>query len=100
MNILEEIFRDLGYRDGRILFTHFRIHWESLDEDLLTLMSDEVYIETGVLLVERHMMERMMSMGKGVVIEEIVDHDVVGKEFDSESGNSGKLRLLEWNQSI
>ncbi|GJS62015.1 RNA-directed DNA polymerase, eukaryota, reverse transcriptase zinc-binding domain protein [Tanacetum coccineum] len=48
------------------------------------------------------MMERMTSKGKGVVIEEIMDHDVndvVGKEFDSESGNSGKLPLLEWHQS-
>ncbi|GKD98861.1 hypothetical protein Tco_1382758, partial [Tanacetum coccineum] len=45
------------------------------------------------------MIERMTSKGKGVVIEEIMDHDVVGKEFDNESGNSGKLRLLEWNRS-
>nr|GEZ27140.1 hypothetical protein [Tanacetum cinerariifolium] len=67
MNILEEIFRDLGYIDGRILFTYFR-----------------------------------GSKGDGVVIEEIVDHDVkdaVRKEFDGESGNSDKLPLLEWNQS-
>ncbi|GJS35385.1 hypothetical protein Tco_0533767 [Tanacetum coccineum] len=31
-----------------------------------------------------------------------MDHDVndaIGKEFDGESGNSGKLPLLEWNQS-
>ncbi|GKB33512.1 ribonuclease H-like domain-containing protein [Tanacetum coccineum] len=85
MNILEEIFRDLGYRDGRILFTHFRIHWESLDEDLLTLMSDEdvikileyvfefremgVHIKTDVSLVERHIMKIMTSKGEGVVIE-------------------------------
>ncbi|GJY45028.1 hypothetical protein Tco_0433241 [Tanacetum coccineum] len=42
-----------------------KIPKESFDEGLLPLMSNEVYIETGVLLVERHMMERMMSMGKG-----------------------------------
>ncbi|GJT66933.1 hypothetical protein Tco_1018413 [Tanacetum coccineum] len=60
----------------------------------------EVYTETGVSLVERHMMERMKSKGKSVVI--IVDHhvnNVVGKEFDAESENGGKLSLLEWNQS-
>ncbi|GKF20342.1 hypothetical protein Tco_0068980 [Tanacetum coccineum] len=110
------MFKNLGYIDGRLLFTHFWIPRESLDEGLLLPMSDEdvirfleyvprfreleVYIETGVLVVERHMIERMTSKGKGVVIEEIMDHDVVGKEFDSESGNNGKLRLLEWNQSI
>ncbi|GJV41254.1 hypothetical protein Tco_1419694 [Tanacetum coccineum] len=32
MNILEEMFEDLGYIDDRLLFTHFRIHEESLDE--------------------------------------------------------------------
>ncbi|GJW23838.1 hypothetical protein Tco_0037649 [Tanacetum coccineum] len=62
----------------------------------------EVYTETGVSLVERHTMERMTSKGKSVVIEEIVDHDVnnvVGKEFDGENENGGKLPLLEWIQS-
>ncbi|GKD63189.1 hypothetical protein Tco_1305297 [Tanacetum coccineum] len=72
------------------------------DEYVPRFREVEVYIKTGVSLVERHMMEQMTSKGKGVVIEEIMDHDVndvVGKEFDGESGNSGKLPLLEWNQS-
>nr|GEW54648.1 hypothetical protein [Tanacetum cinerariifolium] len=34
------------------------------------------------------MMEKMTSKGKGVVIKEIENHDVVGNEFDSEIGNS------------
>ncbi|GJW73730.1 hypothetical protein Tco_0133100 [Tanacetum coccineum] len=112
MNILEEMFEDLGYIDGRLLFTHFRILGQSLDEGLLPPMSDEdvirfleyvprfrdleVYIEIGVSLVKRHMIEGMTSKGKGVMIEEIMDHDVndvVGKEFDSENGNSRKLPL-------
>ncbi|GJS25157.1 hypothetical protein Tco_0453789 [Tanacetum coccineum] len=118
MNILEEMFKDLDYIDGMLLFTHFRIHGESLNEGLLPRMFDkdvirfleyvprcreaEVYIKTGVSLVERHTMEQMTSKAKGVVIEEIIDHDVndvVGKDFDGESGNSGKLSLLKWNQS-
>ncbi|GKC10254.1 hypothetical protein Tco_1001864 [Tanacetum coccineum] len=45
----------------------------------------------------------MMSKGKGVVIEEIMeDHDVkdaVRKGFASESENSGKLLLLKWHDS-
>ncbi|GKC93834.1 hypothetical protein Tco_1159276, partial [Tanacetum coccineum] len=45
-------------------------------EYVLIFRELEVYIETGVLLLERHMMERMTSKGKGVVIEEIMDHDV------------------------
>ncbi|GJW98981.1 hypothetical protein Tco_0180789 [Tanacetum coccineum] len=28
-----------------------------------------------------------------------MDHDVAGKEFGGESGNIGKLPLLEWNKS-
>nr|GEV31357.1 hypothetical protein [Tanacetum cinerariifolium] len=59
------MFKGLGYIDRRLLFTHFRIPGESLD-------------------VERQMMERMTSKGKGAVIEKIVDHnvnDVVVKEL-------------------
>ncbi|GJT04203.1 zinc finger, CCHC-type containing protein [Tanacetum coccineum] len=45
----------------------------------------EVYIETGVSLVEMHLMEGMTSHGKGVVIEKIMDDnqvkEVAGKEF-------------------
>ncbi|GJT13752.1 hypothetical protein Tco_0860794 [Tanacetum coccineum] len=113
MNILGEMFKDLGYIEGMLLFKHFRIHGESLDEGWIPLMSKEdvigylevvprsreveVYIKTGVSLVERHIMERMKSKGKDVLIEEIVDHDVndaVGKEFDTNGGNNGKLPLF------
>ncbi|GKB87251.1 hypothetical protein Tco_0959523 [Tanacetum coccineum] len=101
------MFKNLGYIDGRLLFMHFRIHDESLDVGLLPLMCDkyvirfleyfprfkevEVYVKISVSLVVRHMMKRMTSKGKGVVIEETVDHDVndaIGKEFDVESGTS------------
>ncbi|GKA79043.1 hypothetical protein Tco_0785580 [Tanacetum coccineum] len=50
-----------------------------------------VYIETNVSLIERHIIERMTSKDKGVLIEENMDHDVndgVGKEFDGDNGNS------------
>ncbi|PWA65591.1 hypothetical protein CTI12_AA334540 [Artemisia annua] len=116
---------DLGYTNRTLVFTHFRILGESLDDGLLPLMSDkdakrlveyiprfrelELYIETSVSLVECQMMEQMMSKGKGVVIEEIVDHgvnDVVGKDLDGEARNggklplnSGKLLLLEWHKT-
>ncbi|PWA56305.1 hypothetical protein CTI12_AA421470 [Artemisia annua] len=90
---------------------------ESLDDGLLPLSYEDVrrlveyipiftelelYIETGVSVVECEMMERMMTKGKGVVIEEIVDHDVndaVGKDVDGETGNGGKLLLLEWHKT-
>ncbi|GJY23107.1 transposase, MuDR [Tanacetum coccineum] len=95
-----------------------RIPWESLDEGLLPLMSEEdvikvleyvprfreveVYIETDVSLVERHMMERMTSNGKAMLIEEIMNHDVndvIGKEVDVDIGNSGKLPLVTFHQT-
>ncbi|PWA88450.1 Electron transport accessory protein-like domain-containing protein [Artemisia annua] len=46
-------------------------------------------------------MDRMMNKGKGVVKEEIVDDDVneaAGKGVDGETGNNGKLLLLEWHK--
>jgi hypothetical protein len=79
------------------------------DEDVKTLVEYvpiftqlELYIETGVSIVECEMMERMMTKGKGVVIEEIVDDDVndaARKDVDGETGNSGKLLLLEWHKT-
>nr|GEW25081.1 integrase, catalytic region, zinc finger, CCHC-type, peptidase aspartic, catalytic [Tanacetum cinerariifolium] len=107
MNTLEEMFGDFGYIDGRLLFTRFTIPEESLDEGLVLLMYDEdvirflkyvhrfreleMYIETDVLLVKRHMMEGMLSKSKGAMIEEIVEYhdvnDAVGKQFDNESRN-------------
>ncbi|PWA86758.1 hypothetical protein CTI12_AA085250 [Artemisia annua] len=117
MGLLGEMLEDLGYTDRTLVFTHFKIPDESLDDGLLPLKSEEdvrrlveyvpiftqleLYIETGVSVVECEMMERMMSKGKGVVIEEIVDHDVnddVGKDVDGETGNTGKLLLLEWHK--
>ncbi|PWA42225.1 hypothetical protein CTI12_AA546880 [Artemisia annua] len=117
MDLLGEKLEDLGYTVRTLVFNHFRIPDESLDDSLLPLKSEEdvrrlveyvpiftqfeLYIETGVSVVKCEMMERMMSKGKGVVIEEIVDHDVnddVGKDVDGETGNTGKLLLLEWHK--
>nr|GEW05143.1 hypothetical protein [Tanacetum cinerariifolium] len=47
------------------------------------------------------MMKRMTSKGKGVWIEEIVDHDVndaVRKEFDGKSGNRGWMSFCTMGQ--
>lgn len=118
MKLLGEMLEDLGYSYSTLMFTHFRIPGESLDDGLLPLKSDEyvktlveyvsiftqfeLYIETGFSIVECEMMDRMMTKGKGVVIEEIVDDDVneaAGKGVDGETGNSGKLLLLEWHKT-
>ncbi|PWA65324.1 hypothetical protein CTI12_AA325110 [Artemisia annua] len=117
MGLLGEMLEDLGYTDRTLVYTHFRLPGESLDDGLLPLKSDEdvktlveyvpfftqleLYIETGVSIVECEMMDRMMTKGKGVVKEEIVDDDVneaAGKGVDGETGNSGKLLLLEWHK--
>ncbi|PWA44570.1 hypothetical protein CTI12_AA514650 [Artemisia annua] len=92
MGLLGEMLKDLGYTDRTLVYTHFRLPGESLDDGLLPLKSDEdvktlveyvpfftqleLYIETGVSIVECEMMDRMMTKGKGVVKEEIVDDDV------------------------
>ncbi|GJS77851.1 hypothetical protein Tco_0727732 [Tanacetum coccineum] len=71
---------ELGLRSGVLLFRHFRIPGESLDEGLVTLMRDEdvltllkyvpkfieidVYMEEYVSLVEQHRTEVMNEKGK------------------------------------
>ncbi|PWA86677.1 hypothetical protein CTI12_AA130470 [Artemisia annua] len=101
MGLLGEMLEDLGYTDRTLVYTHFRLPRESLDDGLLPLKSDEdvktlveyvpfftqleLYIETGVSIVECEMMDRMMTKRKGVVNEEIVDDDVneaAGKGVD------------------
>ncbi|GJZ48580.1 putative reverse transcriptase domain-containing protein [Tanacetum coccineum] len=66
INKYDSLLEDLGFKDGRILFTHFWIPGKSLDEGLAPLMSDE-----------DQMMEVSLAKGKGVLIEEIVEDDNV-----------------------
>ncbi|GJS00358.1 hypothetical protein Tco_0316866 [Tanacetum coccineum] len=63
----------------------------------------KVYIETGVSLVEKHPMERMTSKGKVMLIEEIMDHDVndaVENKLDADSGNSGRIIMVNLLKSL
>nr|GEY95177.1 hypothetical protein [Tanacetum cinerariifolium] len=82
---------------------------QPLDEGLAPLMCDqdvisafkfvldlekiEVYIETGVSLVEMHLMKGMMSHGKGVVIEEIMDDNEVKEAIEKEVASDGGRRI-------
>lgn len=52
----------------------------------------EVYIEEGISSIEQHLLDMRNSCGKGVVIEDIEDGDVV-----KESEKAGDLCLLEWH---
>ncbi|GJW28296.1 hypothetical protein Tco_0045171 [Tanacetum coccineum] len=100
INGYDAMLEDLGIKDGSILFSRFRIPRKSLDEGLVPLMSNQdvlsllqyvpIYKEIEVY-VEKNMMEVVLGMGKGVVIEEVVEDDEV-KEA-SETGNSGKQLL-------
>ncbi|GJR15073.1 hypothetical protein Tco_0797725 [Tanacetum coccineum] len=64
INEYDSLLEDLGFKDGRILFTHFLIPGKSLDEGFAPLMSDEdVFIS--------------LAKEKGVLIEEIVEDDNV-----------------------
>nr|GEV71346.1 hypothetical protein [Tanacetum cinerariifolium] len=69
---------------------------------MYNLTDIKVHIETRVSLVEKHPMERVTSKGKAVLIEEIVNYDVndvVRKELDVDSENSGKIPLVTFHQT-
>nr|GEX45475.1 transposase, MuDR, MULE transposase domain protein [Tanacetum cinerariifolium]GEY13202.1 transposase, MuDR, MULE transposase domain protein [Tanacetum cinerariifolium] len=110
------MLKELGLGDNnKILFTYFRIHGMSLDDGFVLLMANsdviklwnyvigckevEVYIKTGVSLVELHLVELVVSqsqikgVGKGVVVEEIVEDNVA-----SISGKESGLLMLEWHE--
>ncbi|PWA82861.1 hypothetical protein CTI12_AA172120 [Artemisia annua] len=75
MVLLGEMLEDFGYTDRTLVYTHFRLPGESLDDGLLPLKSDEdvktlveyvpfftqleLYIETGVSIVECEMIDRI-----------------------------------------
>ncbi|GKE65955.1 hypothetical protein Tco_1520116 [Tanacetum coccineum] len=85
INEYDSLLEDLGFKDGIILFSHFRILGKSLDEGLTPLMFDEdvlsllwhaprdreieVYVENCVSLVKKQMMEVSLAKGKGVLVE-------------------------------
>ncbi|GJX04024.1 hypothetical protein Tco_0189940 [Tanacetum coccineum] len=99
--------------NNKILYTHFRTPGMSLDDGLVSLMTDEdvikllnyvpmykeikVYIEIDVSLVQQHLVELLVSqskcVGNGVVIEEIVEDNVI-----STSGKESRLLMLEWSE--
>ncbi|GKC40735.1 hypothetical protein Tco_1053119, partial [Tanacetum coccineum] len=105
----DSLLEDLGFKDGRILFSYFRIPRKSLDEGLTPLMSNEdvhsllnyvprhreieVYVEIGVSSVEKQMMEVRLGKGKGVLIEEIAKDDDV--EYKNEASTSKLAPLGE-----
>ncbi|GJU94382.1 hypothetical protein Tco_1319138 [Tanacetum coccineum] len=59
----DALFNGLGFNEGRILFSHFMILGESLDDGLLS--------EEGVV--------NLFSQGNGLVVEEILEENVVEK---------------------
>ncbi|GKB78126.1 hypothetical protein Tco_0945021 [Tanacetum coccineum] len=107
INKYDSLLEDLGFKDGRILFSHFRIPGKSLDEGLTPLMSDkdvlsmlwhvprdreiDVYVENDVSLVEKQMMEVSLAKGKGVLIEEIVEDDGVENENEASTSKVAPL---------
>nr|GEU98207.1 hypothetical protein [Tanacetum cinerariifolium] len=100
INEYDAMLEDLGIKDGSILFSRFRIPGKSLDEGLVPLMSNQdvlsllqyvpIYKEIKVF-VKKNTMEVVLGMGKGVVIEEVMEDDEV-KEA-SETRNIGKQLL-------
>ena len=71
------------------------------DQDVLTLLKFvprykeiDIYVETDVSLVEKHMLlVRVFQSSQGLVIEQIVEYYVVSSPVKK---NKGKLFLLEW----
>ncbi|GJW93213.1 hypothetical protein Tco_0172885 [Tanacetum coccineum] len=91
---------------------HLRIPCESLDEGLITLMGDEdvltlfkyvpkfreikVYMEESMSLVEEHWTNVMNGKGKGVVIEEILEDDVLDEQHKREERMSRERVNIEF----
>ncbi|PWA77083.1 transposase, MuDR, MULE transposase domain protein [Artemisia annua] len=96
MYVLVKILAGLGLGDNeQKLFIHFRVPSLNLDDGLVPLMSDQdvklllncvprykavdVFVETDVSLVEKQLFEHTCwrKASKGIVIQEIFQHDVV-----------------------
>nr|GEZ06111.1 transposase, MuDR [Tanacetum cinerariifolium] len=103
------VYEDLGFKDGKILFSHFRMYGKSLNEGLTPLMSNEdvlsllwhvykdreieVYVENDVSLVKKKMMKVSLNKGKGILIEEIIkDDDVDDVENENKASTSKDLK--------
>ncbi|GKE16728.1 hypothetical protein Tco_1424305 [Tanacetum coccineum] len=107
LNMRISWFCDDDMLDKMILGFDYWILGKSLDEGLVPLMFEkdvvnllnyvpryrelEVYIDNGVSSIESHVTERL-SQGKGVVIEEILEENMVETIIEKEEG---KLLLLE-----
>ncbi|GJV13117.1 hypothetical protein Tco_1354658 [Tanacetum coccineum] len=73
------MFKYLSYIDGRLLFMHFRILGESLDEGLLPLMSDE------------HVIIFLEYVPRFKKVEVYGANDKYGVESVSQAGNDGTV---------
>ncbi|GJS57803.1 hypothetical protein Tco_0652587 [Tanacetum coccineum] len=96
---------ELGLGNDVLLFSHFKILGESFDEGLVPLIGDEyvltllkyvpkfieikVYVEVDVSLVKQYIRKVMSGKGKGVVIEEIVEDDVLDEQHMREGKGKG-----------
>ncbi|GKE09912.1 hypothetical protein Tco_1413463, partial [Tanacetum coccineum] len=78
INEYDSLLEDLGFKDGKILFSHFRILRKLLDEGLAPLMSDEYVLS-------------LLWHGKGVLIEEIVEDSNVENKNEA---STSKVALL------
>ncbi|GKE77989.1 hypothetical protein Tco_1544109 [Tanacetum coccineum] len=84
INEYDSLLKDLGFKDGRILFSRFRIPGKSLDGGLTPLMSDEDVLKVS------------LGKGNGVLIEEIIEDDDV--ENKNEASMSKVDDPVVWQQ--
>ena len=117
--VLFKILVGLGLGDNnKKLFIHFRVPILNLDDGLVPLMSDQdvklllnfvprykdidIFIETDVLLVEKHLFEHTcwLPASKGIVIQETLQDDIVSAPHMNKKGKllMLELQMIKWHQ--
>ncbi|GKA50820.1 hypothetical protein Tco_0743893, partial [Tanacetum coccineum] len=79
------ILKELGLAIDRLLFTHFRIPVESLDNGLVSLITDE---------------DVRSTKGKSVVIEKIVEDDAENEAGKDEKFNDETVGLIDSDDEL
>nr|GEU44821.1 linoleate 13S-lipoxygenase 2-1, chloroplastic-like [Tanacetum cinerariifolium] len=88
--LLELVAAETDPRNARVLWDRNEVGFTLASLPLPSPVIN-AFLARAIIGEPRHMMEKMTSKDKGVVIKEIMDHnvsDAIGKEFDGEIGDN------------